>query len=120
MGIYVNGMVAFGVRLTEDNILQNKIDEYDGGIYELFDELFEDDEAPYKGLSPIAFGSYEYPYWVISIKHMRSLDWECSELDVNEFLLSINDMKLCEVLQKFCEDYDVTPEFKWWFGGQYG
>ena len=121
MGIDVNGIIAYGINLTEDQVYD--LDQNcEDGIYEKFDELFvswPDSNPKYPNLEAVAFGSHEYPDWVIAIKVYYSDDWQASEFPQIGFTLDQKDIVLLKTLKEFCEDYDITYEPKWYFGGQY-
>lgn len=123
MGIYVNGLITYGILLTEDEIYEMTKD-CEEGEHEIFENLFYswgDNIAPYDGLSNVYFGAYDYPNWCIATKYLYSDDWKGSEIDPDFLLLDYQkDIDKLDLLNKFCEEFNLQFKPKWYFGGHYG
>ena len=121
MGINVNGVMAFGIKLDEDQVY-DIVGDFEDGEFEFFDSLFESYEKPakYEGLIDVYFGSYEFPTHVIAIKYIRADDWTCSVIHEKDLILSVEELKKIDILMNFCNEYNLKCEPEWYFGAQYG
>jgi len=117
MGMDVNGIIAYGIKLTEDEEDELTKDS-DDGAWGFFEDLFDpyEKKAKYPNLYSVAFGSSDVPTWVIALKYSYSSDWDASPLEEADLEVPSDGIQL----QQFCKEFNIEYDPRWWFGGHFG
>jgi len=112
MGMSVYGELAFGIKLPEEFKLE---DDEDCSVGEMLDEIFYPFDKPelYPHLNIVCIGNCDQPEYIIATVN-HSVEWGAIEINSDD----LEPTHFGE-LGKFCEDFDLDFDPKWYLGCYY-